>query len=577
MNTNSFIEIVKEKANTWLNDNIDEESAQEIKRMLNEEIEALIEAFYKDLEFGTGGLRGIMGIGSNRMNKYTVGMSTQGLANYLKQIFKKQIAVAIAYDSRNNSEFFAKTAANVLTANGIKVFIFDELRPTPELSFAVRYLNCQAGIVVTASHNPKEYNGYKVYWDDGAQIVSPHDKNIINEVRKISKISQVNFKGNSNLIQTIGQDIDEAYIAALKTISLNSDIIKEQANMPIVYTPIHGSGLKLVPMALKAFGFNNIHLVEAQNNADGNFPTVKYPNPEEAEALEMALNLAKQINAEIVLGTDPDTDRVGVIARNAKGEYEILNGNQAASLIIWYLLSQWKKKDKLKGNEFIAKTIVTSDLLAEIAESFGVKYYDVLTGFKYIAEVIRNKEGQEKFIGGGEESYGYLIGDFVRDKDAVGSCAILAEISAWAKANNKTLPDILKEIYRDYSFYKESLVSITKTGKAGAEEIKNMMVNYRNNPPESIAGEDVTVIHDFEKQISFDMISQLRYGISLPKSNVLQFELKNGSKISIRPSGTEPKIKYYFSVKAKMQSIEDYDKINQELENMIEQIKKEII
>ncbi|HOE04560.1 MAG TPA: phospho-sugar mutase [Bacteroidales bacterium] len=577
MITQDLQKMVIEKVRMWLNDNIDNETASEIRNLIEANDESLIEAFYKDLEFGTGGLRGIMGVGSNRMNRYTVGMATQGLANYLNRVFiESEKSVAIAYDCRNNSRFFAETAAAVLSANGIKVYLFDALRPTPELSFAVRYLKCKSGIVVTASHNPKEYNGYKVYWEDGAQIVAPHDTNIIAEVRKITRISDVRFEANPILIKSIGSEIDAVYIEKVKALSVNPGVIKKQSDIPIVYTPIHGSGVTLVPMALKAFGFTNIHCVEEQTVVDGNFPTVHSPNPEEAAALDMALQLAKKVNAELVLGTDPDTDRVGVIARNDTGDYVLLNGNQSASILIWYLLSQWKRLGKITGNEYIVKTIVTTDLLSEMATKHNVKSYDVLTGFKYIAEIIRNLEGKAQFIGGGEESYGYLAGDFVRDKDAVIACALLAEATAWAKENGKTLTRLLGEIYLEYGFYKEKMISLTKKGKSGAEEISQMMEKFRHQPPESIAGIDVTVIHDYSKQVSFDMISQLRYSINLPKSDVLQFELKNGSKITVRPSGTEPKIKFYFSVKGILQHIDDYENTDRVLNELIETMKNEI-
>ncbi|HOY39329.1 MAG: phospho-sugar mutase [Bacteroidales bacterium] len=569
---------VRNKATAWLNDNIDAESACQIEDMLHKNDDTLIESFYKDLEFGTGGLRGIMGMGSNRMNRFTVGMATQGLANYLIKTFpKEKIAVAIAHDSRNNSRSFAQNAADVLSANGITVYLFDELRPTPELSFAVRTLECKSGIVITASHNPKEYNGYKVYWADGGQIISPHDKNIIAEVRNISRISEVKFTGNSALIHPIGSDIDTLYIEKVKSLSLNPEVIQRQQKLSIVYTPIHGSGVNIVPMALQSFGFTNIIRVPEQDIPDGNFPTVHSPNPEEAAALSMALEYAKKAGSEIVMGTDPDADRVGIIVRDSNGEYVLLNGNQTASVLLYYLISEWHRKGKIDGRQFIVKTIVTTDLLAEIADSFNVKNYDVLTGFKYIAAIIREYEGKMEFIGGGEESYGYLAGDFVRDKDAVISCALIAEVAAWAKDNGKTIIDILKEIYVRFGFYKEKMISVTRTGKSGAEEIAAMMDSFRNQPPESICGTDVTIIHDYEKQASIDMLSQLRYTIPLPKSDVLQFELKDGSKITVRPSGTEPKIKFYFSLKASLQRVEDYDTVNVELDQLVEKMAKEII
>lgn len=569
---------VKEKALLWLSDNIDEQTAFEIKHMLEHDQSQLTESFYKDLEFGTGGLRGIMGAGTNRINKYTIGMATQGLANYmLKTDSSSNKSVAIAYDCRNNSRFYAETAAAVLSANGISVYLFDNLRPTPELSFAVRQLKCMAGIVVTASHNPPEYNGYKVYWDDGAQIVAPHDSAIIAEVRRITRISEVNFNANTELIHSIGKEIDELYIEQIKTLGLNRELVAKHHDMPIVYTPIHGSGVKLVPLALKAFGFTNIIHVAEQDVVDGNFSTVKSPNPEEPAALELALQQARKTNAVLVAGTDPDTDRVGIIVLNAEGEYVLLNGNQTASVLLYYLLSQWNEKGKLNGKEFIVKTIVTTDLLSVMAEHFRVKSYDVLTGFKYIAEIIRKHEGKARFIGGGEESYGYLAGDFVRDKDAVIACALIAEAAAWAKEQGKTLYCILKDIYCKFGFYHEKMSSITKKGKSGAEEIKQMMENFRHSPPESIAGVDVALIHDYLKQKTIDMISDLRYDISLPKSDVLQFELINGSRITVRPSGTEPKIKFYFSVRDQLQHISQFDEKQNMLESLIDAMANEIL
>jgi phosphoglucomutase len=572
-----LLKIVHEKAESWLNFDLDEQSKIEIKQLINTNENELIESFYKDLEFGTGGLRGIMGVGTNRMNKYTVGMSTQGLCNYLLKTFKNQeISIAIAHDCRNNSRFFAETTAAVCSANGIKVFLFDALRPTPELSFAIRESGCKSGIVITASHNPKEYNGYKVYWEDGAQIINPHDKNIIEEVRAITNPDQVKFNAQNQLIASIGKDFDAKYIEALKTVSLHPEIIAKHHDMAIVYTPIHGTGVDLAPMALKAFGFTNIISVAEQNITDGNFPTVQSPNPEEPAALKMAIDKAIETNAELVMGTDPDADRVGIVVRNNTGKYILLNGNQTASILIYYLLSQWKERNKLKGKEYIVKTIVTSEILTEIADSFKVETFDVLTGFKYIAAIIRENEGIKTFIGGGEESYGYLAGDFVRDKDAIMSCALIAEAAAWAKDQGKTLLDILHDIYLKYGFYKENLISIKREGKAGAEEIAAMMDKFRNQPPDSINGSDVVLIHDFEKQTTIDKISDLRYTINLPKSNVLQFELHDGSKISIRPSGTEPKIKFYFSVKAKLDSLADFDKTNTLLEARIEALKTAI-
>ncbi|MFO8235834.1 MAG: phospho-sugar mutase [Bacteroidales bacterium] len=569
---------VKEKAQTWLSDKYDEETRKEVKYLLDNDQNSLIDAFYKNLEFGTGGLRGVMGAGSNRMNIYTVGSATQGLSNYLLKKFenKKEIKVVIAHDSRNNSRLFAEKTAQVFTANGIKVYLFDKLRPTPELSFAIRELKGQAGVVITASHNPKEYNGYKVYWEDGGQIISPHDKNIINEVQKIEDISEVKWDGDNSLIEPIGKEIDEKYLKRIQSLSLNPSVIKKHNDLKIVYTPIHGAGVELVPKALEKLGFKNIIHVPEQDEVNGDFPTVTYPNPEEHTALEKAIQKAEENDADIVMATDPDGDRVGIAVRNNEGEIQILNGNQAASLLIHYLLSQWQEKEKLKGKEYIVKTIVTTDLLENIAEDFNVEIYNTLTGFKYIAAKIRELEGKKTFIGGGEESYGYLVGDFVRDKDAIISCAFFAEIAAYAKEQGKSLYDQLTEIYLKYGFFKEHLISITKKGKEGEEKIKQMMEQFRNNPPDSINGKNVMLIHDFYKQNTIDQISHLRYNIELPKSNVLQFILKDGSKISLRPSGTEPKIKFYFSINEKLTSRQDFEKIDKELDNRINQIIKEL-
>ncbi len=569
---------VKEKARNWLTEYYDENTQKEVKYLLENDEDGLVDAFYKDLEFGTGGLRGIMGAGTNRINIYTIGSATQGLSNYLLKKFDqlKQIKVVIAHDSRNNSRLFAEKTAQVFTANGIKVYLFDKLRPTPELSFAIRELDCQAGVVITASHNPKEYNGYKVYWEDGGQIIAPHDKNIINEVQKIKNISEVKFDGDNSLIEDLGDEMDEKYLNQIKTLSLNPDIIEKQKDLKIVYTPLHGTGVDLVPKALKKFGFEDIIHITEQEEINGDFPTVKSPNPEEHAALEQALNIAEEKDADLVMATDPDGDRVGIAVKNDKGKIEILNGNQAASLLIYYLITQWKERNKLKGREYIVKTIVTTDLLENIANDYGVETYDTLTGFKYIAAKIRELEGQKTFIGGGEESYGYLAGEFVRDKDAIISCALLAEVTAFAKEQGKSLFDQLIDIYLQYGFYKEKLISITKKGKEGEEEIKKMMEQFRNNPPDSINGQDLMLIHDFQKQKTSDMLSHLRYNIKLPKSNVLQFILKDGSKISLRPSGTEPKIKFYFSVNDKLEKKEDFEEVDQMLENRIEHIIKEL-
>jgi len=578
MEKDKLIKQVKDRANQWLEGNYDKETKEQVKYLLEKDEQKLIDAFYKDLEFGTGGLRGIMGAGTNRMNIYTLGMATQGLANYLKKQFRelKQIKVAIAHDSRNNSRLFAEKTAEIFSANDIKVYLFDKLRPTPELSFAIRHLDCQAGVVITASHNPKEYNGYKVYWEDGGQIIAPHDKNIISEVKKITDIDSVQFNANKKLINIIGSKIDKLYLKNIKELSLNPEIIKKHKNLKIVYTPLHGTGVELVPSVLEKFGFNNVIHVPEQDEINGDFPTVKSPNPEEKEALKAAISKAEKENADIVMATDPDSDRVGIAVRDPENQIVILNGNQAAALLLNYLVTQWKAKNKLKGKEYIVKTIVTTELLSEIAETYNIESYDVLTGFKYIADKIKHFEGRKTFIGGGEESYGYLAGEFVRDKDAVMSCALLAETAAWAKENGKTLFEQLIDIYMEYGFYKEELISIVKKGKEGEDEIKRMMDNFRNNPPDSINNSDIMLIHDYYKQKTTDQISHLRYDIHLPKSNVLQFILKDGSKISIRPSGTEPKIKFYFSVNDKLEKPEDYHKVNRMLKERIDNIIRDL-
>jgi len=574
MDNNNILTAVKEKANKWLVGNFDEETKKQVKNLIENNEGELIESFYQDLEFGTGGLRGIMGVGTNRMNIYTVGMATQGLCNYLKQQFANlsQIKVAIAHDCRNNSKLFTETTAKIFAANQIKVYVFEDLRPTPELSFAIRELGCQSGVVITASHNPKEYNGYKVYWNDGGQLVNPHDKNVITEVQKIQDIAEVKFNGDAKLIETLSSDFDEIYLNKIKSLSLSPEIIAKNSDLKIVYTPLHGTGVKLVPMSLKKFGFTNIISVPEQEVTDGNFPTLKSPNPEEKAALDMALIKAREVNADLVMATDPDADRVGIATKNNDQEFILLNGNQTGAILIYYLLTKWAEKGKLTGNEYIVKTIVTTELLVDIANKFNVEYFDVLTGFKFIADIIKENEGKKTFIGGGEESYGYLAGEFVRDKDAVMSCALIAEATAWAKDQGKSLYELLLDIYVEFGLYKESLISITKKGKSGLEEIQKMMDDYRNSPPESINGFDVMLIHDYQKQQTFDMISHLRYSINLPKSNVLQFILKDGSKISVRPSGTEPKIKFYFGVKENLSSKKEYTKVDKLLDDKIEGI-----
>ncbi len=568
---------VLEKANSWLKGAYDEETKQAVRRMMENNPQELTDAFYRDLEFGTGGLRGIMGVGSNRMNKYTVGMATQGFSNYLKINFpdKKQISVAIAHDSRNNSAGFAKVAADIFSANGIKVYLFDDLRPVPELSFSIRHLKCQGGIMITASHNPKEYNGYKAYWEDGGQLISPHDKNVIAEVEKIGGINEINFTGNPALIEIIGEEVDKAYLKKVKALSLSPEIVHRQKNLSIVYTSLHGTGIKLVPQSLKNFGFTNVHIIDKQAVPDGNFPTVKSPNPEEPAALKLAIEEAKSLGADMVMGTDPDCDRVGVAVRHGD-DFVLLNGNQTASLLILYLLTKWSENGKLTGNEFIVKTIVTSELLFNLAEKFHVQHFDVLTGFKYIADIIKRYEGEKTFIGGGEESYGYLAGDFVRDKDAVISCSLIAETAAWVADKGTTMYEMLKELYVEFGFYKEKLVSIVRKGKAGAEEIQKIMDDFRTHPPKTLGGSRVVRIKDYESSINHDLATGDKMPIDLPKSNVLQFFTENGSKVSVRPSGTEPKIKFYFGLKGILKNKEDFEKVNRELEEKIDSIIREL-
>ena len=557
---------ILEKAKSWLSNNYDAETRKQVQYLIDNDPNELTESFYRILEFGTGGLRGIMGVGTNRMNIYTVSMATQGLANYIKMKFTelKQPQVAIAYDCRNNSKEFAQIAADVLSANGIKVFLFSALRPTPELSFAIRELKCQSGIVVTASHNPKEYNGYKVYWEDGGQIVAPHDKNIIAEVQKITDITMVKRKKNSKLIEMLDDSFDEIYLKRVMELSLSPKLIKKHKNLSFVYTPIHGTGGQVMPKLFAKAGFKNFYPVEEQMITDGNFPTVVSPNPEEPAAMSMAIEKAKAMNADIVLATDPDADRVGVALKDDKGEFILLNGNQTASILTYYILTRWDELGKITGKEFIVKTIVTSDLLLKIAEKFNVKTYDVLTGFKYIADKILNKP-EEQFICGGEESYGFLVGDFVRDKDAIITCFMLAEATAWAAEQGKTLYQILKDIYKEFGVYREKLVSLTKKGISGNEEIKKMMLGFRQDPPKSLLGSRITEIRDYKLGISKDLVFGVETIINLPKSDVLQFFTEDGIKVSIRPSGTEPKIKFYFGMSEPLESIEKLSGVEQEL------------
>ena len=577
MNNETWLEKVEAKAQNWLSDYYDAETQAEVKRMLESEDKTeLIESFYKDLEFGTGGLRGIMGVGSNKMNIYTVGAATQGLSNYLKQEFPdvNQIKVVIGYDCRNNSRKFAEISADIFSANGIKVYLFDDLRPTPEISYTIRKLGCQSGIILTASHNPKEYNGYKAYWDDGAQMVSPHDKNVIAEVNKIRSAKDIQFRGNKKLIEIIGEEIDDAYIEQIKTISLSPESIERHKDIKIVYTPIHGTGVKLIPRALKAFGFTNIIHVPEQDIVSGNFPTVVSPNPEEPAALEMAVKKAIETDAEIVLASDPDADRLGLAVKNNDGEFILINGNQIAAIFIYYLINQWKSKGKIQGNEYIVKTIVTTELIAKIAKKNSIEYFDCYTGFKWIAAIMRENEGKKTYIGGGEESYGFLPEDFVRDKDAVSSCALMAEIAAWTKDNGKTIYDLLQEIYIEYGFSKEKGISVVKKGKSGAEEIEAMMTNFRNHPIIEIAGSKVVLIKDFSTLTGIDLIENEKIILDMPTtSNVLQYFTEDGTKVSIRPSGTEPKIKFYVEVSGILKNKESLPETERKAEEKIEALK----
>jgi phosphoglucomutase len=569
---------VQQRIDSWLTPAYDADTQAEIKQLQADgQDDALTDAFYRSLEFGTGGLRGIMGAGSNRMNRYTLGMATQGLSNYLKQSFPDQeIKVAIAHDSRNNSRLFAETVANIFSGNGITTYLFDALRPTPELSFAIRHLGCQSGCVITASHNPKEYNGFKVYWNDGSQVIAPHDQNIIVEVNKITSPTEVKFEGDPSRIHIIGKELDDAYLTELKTLSINTAAIQRQHDLGIVYTPIHGSGVQLVPPGLAAFGFTNVSVVQAQATPDGNFPTVQSPNPEEKSAMQLALDQAKAQNADIVLATDPDADRVGVGVKNGAGEWVLLNGNQTAALLTHYILSARAKAHKATPNDFIVYTIVTSEILGDIAHHYGVKYYRTLTGFKYIAGLIRELAGQESYICGGEESYGFLIGDFVRDKDAVSACALVAEMAAVAKDQGRTLYEEMQQMYAEYGLYVEDLISLTKKGQRGAEEIKEMMAELRKNPPATLAGSPVVEVRDYDN----GKITHLRTGVvastGVESSNVLQFITEAGDKISARPSGTEPKIKFYFSVKEPLASIADYETTHKKAEAKIKSIIEEM-
>jgi len=564
--------------NEWLNGNYDTKTKVEIQSLLDaESYTELTDSFYRNLEFGTGGLRGIMGPGSNRINKYTIGTATQGLANYLNKKYPGQeIKVAIAHDSRNNSDYFAKITADVFSANGIQVYFFKELRPTPELSFAIRQLGCKSGVMLTASHNPKEYNGYKAYGVDGGQFTAPDDSLVMDEVAKIKSIDEVKFDRADELISLIGEEIDQLYLDKITALSVSPEAIARQTNLKIVYSPIHGTGITLVPKALAQFGFSNLTLVEEQSKPDGNFPTVVYPNPEEKEALTLALKKAQDIDADLVLATDPDADRVGIAVKNNDGEFVLLNGNQTGSLLIHYLLTAWQEKGKLTGNEYIVKTIVTSNLIEAIANEKKVKFYNTLTGFKWIGQLMTQLEGKETFIGGGEESYGYLIGDLVRDKDAIVSCAFIAEMTAFYKDKGSSLYDALLDMYVTYGLYKEELVSITKKGKTGAEEIKAMMEKFRSTPPVTLGGSKIATLKDYELGVETDLKTGSKTALELPKSDVLQFITEDGSIVSARPSGTEPKIKFYCSVNAPLKDKSDFKSVDAELGSKIKAVMNDL-
>lgn len=581
MGNEDLLKQVTAKAQIWLGDGYDEETKAAVRAMLdNEDKTDLIEAFYKDLEFGTGGLRGIMGAGTNRMNIYTVGAATQGLSNYLKKAFADlpQIKVAIGHDCRNNSRKFAEVAADVFSANGIKVYLFDALRPTPEVSFAILELGCQSGVILTASHNPKEYNGYKAYWNDGAQMIAPHDKNTIDEVNKITSVKDVKFRGNAELIEIIGEEIDRRYLDRIKTLSLSPEAIAHHHDMKIVYTPIHGTGVKLIPASLKNFGFTNIIHVPEQDVVSGDFPTVVSPNPEEPAALDMAIKKAIETDAELVMASDPDADRIGIAVRNDKGEFVLVNGNQIVMIFLNYLMTRNKELGLLKGNEYIVKTIVTTETIKTIAEQNGFKMYDSYTGFKWIASVIRENEGKARYIGGGEESYGFLPEDFVRDKDSVSSISLMAEIAAWAKDKGMTMYQMLQDIYIKYGYSKEKGISVVRKGKSGAEEIVAMMKNFRENPMKELGGSPVILIKDYASLEATDVVNGTKSKLDMPvTSNVLQYFSADGSKVSIRPSGTEPKIKFYIEVRGiKMDNYADYDAANAAADAKIEAIKKEL-
>jgi phosphoglucomutase len=580
MENNELLNSVIAKANVWLGDGYDDETRAEVKRMLDaDDKTALIEAFYKDLEFGTGGLRGIMGAGSNRMNIYTVGAATQGLANYLKEAFKDlpEISVVVGHDVRNNSRKFAEIVANIFSANGIKAYLFDSFRPTPELSFAIRHLGCQSGVNITASHNPKEYNGYKAYWADGAQIIAPHDTNIIDNVNRIHSVKDIKFQGNPDKIQIIGEEIDNAFLSAIKELSLDPEVIKRHADLKIVYTPIHGTGVKLIPESLKNYGFTNIIHVPEQDIPSGDFPTVESPNPENPSAMAMAIAKAKEVNADLVMASDPDADRIGCVIRDSKGEYQLINGNQIVMILLNYIMIRNREMGKLTGNEFIVKTIVTTETIKAIAENNNIKMYDCYTGFKWIASVIRELEGKARYIGGGEESYGFLAEDFARDKDSVSAISLMAETCAWAKDRGLDFNEMLQDIYLQNGFSHEEGISVVRQGKSGAEEIVQMMKDFRANPPKQLGGSPIVVIKDYASLVSKDLRSGKEEKLDFPvTSNVLQYFTEDGSKVSVRPSGTEPKIKFYVEVHSKLASKADYDKANVDAVAKVAAIKKDL-
>lgn len=579
MENQELLKEVKAKAEMWLSETYDENTRAEVRSLLNsEDPTELIDSFYRSLEFGTGGLRGIMGVGTNRMNIYTVGSATQGLSNYLKQNFAHlpEIKVAIGHDCRNNSRLFAESSAKIFAANGIRAYLFDDLRPTPELSFAIRELGCQSGIILTASHNPKEYNGYKAYWDDGSQIVGPHDENIVNEVAKI-KLEDIRFDGPEELIEIMGEEMDRKFLEKVKSVSISPEVIERHRDLKIVFTPIHGTTVKMVPAALRQFGFTNIFNVPEQDVVSGDFPTVVSPNPEEVAAMEMAIQKARAVNADVVMASDPDGDRIGVATKNDKDEYIIINGNQTALLFIYYIITKMKENGAMKGNEFVVKTIVTTELIAEIAKKNNIEYFDVYTGFKFIAEIIRELEGKKKYIGGGEESFGFMPADFVRDKDAVSSCALMAEITAWAIDQGKTLYELLQDIYLEYGFSREKMKYVVRKGKTGAEEIQQIMENFRANPPKQLGGSPLVWVKDYETLTAKNLVTGEEKAIDQKiTSNVLQFFSHDGTKISVRPSGTEPKIKFYFEVKGKLESRVQFDEAVQKADAKIDAIMEEL-